>query len=180
MDKRTIIINVATKLFAERGFDNTSIAMICETANVSKGLIFHHFKSKNDLLREIFSKTTELMVEMNKLSTSNQTPHEELVGLINSIFKQLKSDKMYFQLNLNIMLQPKTREVLNDLIKERSSFLLKSVKSIFKKIDSKNSLIMSYMFIAELDGVALNYLCIFEKYPLAKIKKMLIKKYASK
>ena len=179
MNKKTTVLNIATKLFAERGFDNTSVAMICEEANVSKGLIFHHFKSKNDLLREIFSQTTKMMMELNKTSSSSQTPHEELINLINSVFKQLKTDKMYFQLNLNIMLQPKTREVLNDLIKERSSFLLNSVKSIFKKIDSKNALVMSYMFIAELDGVALNYLCIFEKYPLAKIKKKLIEKYTS-
>lgn len=65
MDKKTQIIEVATQLFSERGFENTPLSLICETAKVSKGLIFHHFKSKNHLLREIFSKTTTTIVEIN-------------------------------------------------------------------------------------------------------------------
>ena len=47
MGKRDQLIEIATKLFSERGFENTPLSVICETANVSKGLIFHHFKSKN-------------------------------------------------------------------------------------------------------------------------------------
>ena len=51
------------------------------------------------------------------------------------------------------MTQPKTRELLNDLIKERTSFILNSVQSIFEQIDSEKALINSYLFIAELDGI---------------------------
>ena len=180
MDKKTQVLDVATKLFAERGFENTSLSMVCKIANVSKGLIFHHFKSKNDLLREIFSQTTALMVEMNNSQQTISTPQEKLVELIEKVFAQLKTDKLFFQLNLNIMLQPGTRAVLNDLIQERSSFLLNSVKSIFHEIDPENAMIQSYLFIAELDGVALNYLCIFDEYPLLQIKAQLIHKYTSK
>jgi hypothetical protein len=34
------------------------------------------------------------------------------------------------------------------------------------------------MFIAELDGIALNYLGIYKDFPLQQIKKLIIKKYA--
>ena len=180
MDKKTQIIEVATQLFSERGFENTPLSLICETAKVSKGLIFHHFKSKNHLLREIFSKTTTTIVEINNNQQISPTPQEKILELIERFFRQLKADKMIFQLNLNMILQPNTREILNDLIQERSSFLLHSVKSIFDEIDYKNSMIMTYLFIAELDGIALNYLCIFEEYPLSQIKTQLINKYTSK
>ena len=76
------------------------------------------------------------------------------------------------------MVQPNTRKVLDDLIKERSSFILKKTKEIFDKIDMENSLVMSHMFIAELDGIALNYLGIYEDFPLQQVKKEIIKKYA--
>jgi len=178
MDKRDQIIRIATKLFSERGFDKTPLSVVCEEANVSKGLIFHHFKNKNDLLREIFKSTTKLIVEINRPQSSNQTAQEKLLELIESFFSQLKTDKLFFQLNLNVMLQPTTRDILDDLIKERSSFIMDSVKVIFDDINPTNSLVKSYLFISELDGIALNYLGIFDEFPLEEIKKEMILKYA--
>ncbi|WP_040282385.1 TetR/AcrR family transcriptional regulator [Psychroserpens damuponensis] len=177
MDKKTQIIEIATKLFSENGFENTSISRVCEASNVSKGLVFHHFKSKDGLLREIFSVTTKKIIEMNESINDEQKPMDRLYDLINSFFIQIKSDKLFFQLNLNVMTQPKTRELLNDLIKERSTFILTSVKQIFNQINTENAEIISYLFIAELDGIALNYLGIFDNYPLEQIKEQLIKKY---
>ncbi|AEL25167.1 TetR/AcrR family transcriptional regulator [Cyclobacterium marinum] len=178
MDKREQIIEIATKLFSERGYENTALSLVCEKANVSKGLISHHFKSKDGLLREIFLKTTQLIVEINRVDKENQTPSEQLIELLDSLFSKLASDKLFFQFNLNVMVQPNTRKVLDDLIKERSSFILKKTKEIFDKIDIENSLVMSHMFIAELDGISLNYLGIYEDFPLEQIKKEIIKKYA--
>ncbi len=178
MEKKEQIIAVATQLFSERGFENTPLSLVCEKAKVSKGLIFHHFKSKNDLLREIFSSTTRLIMEMNNQPPEQTAPKAQLVDLLESFFTQLEADKLFVQLNLNMILQPSTRAVLEDLIKERSSFILKSIRSIFDQIDQQNAKVLSYMLIAELDGIALNSLCIFEDYPLSEIKKHLIKRYA--
>ncbi len=178
MDKREQLIEIATKLFSERGYENTPLSAVCEKANVSKGLISHHFKSKDGLLREIFRKTTQLVVEINRVDKENQTPKEQLIGVLEAFFSQLESDKLFFQFNMNVMIQPNTRKVLDDLMKERSSFILRKTKEIFDKIDIENSLVMSHLFIAELDGIALNYLGIFEDFPLQQIKERIIKKYA--
>lgn len=180
MDKREQLIEIATKLFSERGYENTPLSAVCEKANVSKGLIFHHFKSKDGLLREIFLKTTKLIVEINATEYKNQTPHEQLIELLESFFSLLESDKLFFQFNMNVIIQPNTKKVLDDLIKERSVFLLKKTKEIFDKIDAENSLVKSYMFIAELDGIALSYLGIYEDFPLQQIKEQIIKKYAQR
>lgn len=177
MDKKTRIVEIATKLFSENGFDNTSISKVCEASNVSKGLVFHHFKSKDELLREIFTNTTEKIIKLNESVNQEQPALERLLDLIKSFFTQIELDKMFFQLNLNVITQPKTKELLNDLIKERSAFILNSVKQLFQQIDEENAEVNSYLFIAELDGIALNYLGIFDDYPLAKIKNQLIKKY---
>ncbi len=176
-NKKEKILQAATALFAQRGFENTSVAQICKEASVSKGLIYHHFTTKNDLLREIFSSTTERMIAMNDSSELEVDAKEQLTNLIEELFSQLQTDKLFFQLNLNIMLQPETRSVLNDLIKERSSYLLESIKKIFNHIDNENSEVLSYMLIAELDGIALDYLTVFENYPIDKLKKHLLKKY---
>ncbi|MEQ9375997.1 MAG: TetR/AcrR family transcriptional regulator [Imperialibacter sp.] len=178
MDKRTELIEIATQLFSERGFENTPLSVVCETANVSKGLISHHFKSKDGLLREIFKRTTDLIVEMNQIDQVNLSAQERLIQLIESFFSQLQVDKLFFQFNLNMIVQPSTREVLADLITERSSFILKATLSIFNEIDPENSLVKSHMFIAELDGIALSYLGVYKEFPLGQIKELLIKKYS--
>ena len=180
MDKRELLIEISTKLFSERGFENTPLSVVCETANVSKGLISHHFKSKNGLLREIFMKTTKMMVDMNATEIASLSPQERLIQLLESFFKQLESDKLLLQFNLNVMVQPSTREVLNDLIKERSSFILKATQKLFEEIYPTDSLAKSYLFIAELDGIALNYLAIYDDYPLQQVKDQLLKKYTSR
>ena len=123
-------------------------------------------------------KTTKLIVEINTTKSENLSPNERLTELLESFFLQLKADKLFFQFNLNVIVQPSTREVLNDLIKERSSFILEATKTIFDKIDAPNSLVKSHMFIAELDGIALSYLSIYEDFPLKQIKEHIIKKYS--
>ncbi len=177
MDKREELISIATELFSERGFESTPLSLICDKANVSKGLISHHFKSKNGLLREIFLKTTTTIIEINNVDKSRSTAKEQLRELLESFFLQLESDKMHFQFNLNIIAHPYTRAILSDLIKERSELILESVQKIFTQIDPETSLIMSHMLIAELDGISLNYLAIYEDFPLHEIKTLFIKKY---
>ncbi|MBL1151002.1 MAG: TetR/AcrR family transcriptional regulator [Armatimonadetes bacterium] len=50
--RRCQLIEAALELFAERGFDATTIKDICERAGVAPGLIYHYFESKESLLLE--------------------------------------------------------------------------------------------------------------------------------
>ncbi len=45
------ILNIARKLFAERGFHGTTTYELARAAGVSEALLFRHFKSKRDLYR---------------------------------------------------------------------------------------------------------------------------------
>jgi AcrR family transcriptional regulator len=49
-ETREKIFNAAIKLFKEYGFDNTTIDMISEEADVARGTIFLHFTSKEAIL----------------------------------------------------------------------------------------------------------------------------------
>jgi AcrR family transcriptional regulator len=48
------IMAVAEQLFAEKGFNGTSIDKIARNAGVNKGLIYYHFKDKQDIVVSIF------------------------------------------------------------------------------------------------------------------------------
>lgn len=52
-DKREILLEAAISLFGERGFWNTSTALVAKHAGVATGTLFNYFPSKSDLIREV-------------------------------------------------------------------------------------------------------------------------------
>ncbi|MFE5672032.1 TetR/AcrR family transcriptional regulator [Agromyces sp. NPDC056523] len=57
---RTLILDAAERLFADRGFDATPTAAIARTAGVPKGLLFYYFPTKADLLRALIGERLDL------------------------------------------------------------------------------------------------------------------------
>lgn len=179
MDKREQIIETAIKLFAENGFEKTSISTICAKADTSKGLVFHHFKTKDELLREIFARITEIIGSASKEYKQKTDPVERLIAFIESIFTAMSvgEHKYIYQLNFNVMFQPSTRRLLQDLIEERTTILQTEVKEIFDFLGYESSSILSKLFVAEIDGIALNYLFLGEDFNLVAVKQVFIEKY---
>ncbi len=58
-EARDKILATATRLFAEQGYDNTSLSQVARQAKVSKALIFWHFDCKEKLYRSALRKTLE-------------------------------------------------------------------------------------------------------------------------
>lgn len=59
MGRKQAIIESATRLFAQKGFAETSTAEIAEDAGVAHGTLFYHFKNKRGIIHEIFSMAGE-------------------------------------------------------------------------------------------------------------------------
>lgn len=57
------LIRSATRLFAEHGFDHTSVQQIVDAAQVTKGALYHYFDSKDDLLYEVYHRVLALQME---------------------------------------------------------------------------------------------------------------------
>ncbi len=51
-----LILDVSTRLFSEKGYDDTSLQDIINETKLSKGAIYHHFGSKEDILKAIFHR----------------------------------------------------------------------------------------------------------------------------
>lgn len=55
-----LILETAMKLFSEKGYEHTSIQdIINNLGGLSKGAIYHHFRSKEDILNAVTAKMTE-------------------------------------------------------------------------------------------------------------------------
>lgn len=60
---REDLIQAANQLFEANGYAHTSINDICDVLGITKGALFHHFKNKQELFREVW---TRLQVEMDQ------------------------------------------------------------------------------------------------------------------
>ena len=66
---RQRILKAAVRLFADRGYEATSIRTIAARANVNQAAINYHFKSKDGLYHEVLRRALR-----DSLSTSFPTP----------------------------------------------------------------------------------------------------------
>jgi AcrR family transcriptional regulator len=55
---RDLLIDVATRLFMQHGFDGVSMQQIATAANMTKGSPYYHFKGKEDLFLNVFTQRT--------------------------------------------------------------------------------------------------------------------------
>ena len=58
------ILDVAMRLFKEKGFEHTTIQDIVDQLDVTKGAIYHHFKSKEEILDAAVSRESEPLMRL--------------------------------------------------------------------------------------------------------------------
>jgi AcrR family transcriptional regulator len=71
------LLAVASALFAERGFAQTSVQDIVERAGVTKGAMYHYYSAKDDLLQEIYSRLLELQAARLEAVADSDLPVRE-------------------------------------------------------------------------------------------------------
>jgi AcrR family transcriptional regulator len=57
------LMRVSVELFAEYGYAQTSVQQIVDAAGVTKGALYHYFKSKDDLLFDIYDRLLSMQRE---------------------------------------------------------------------------------------------------------------------
>jgi AcrR family transcriptional regulator len=61
-DKRRQLLDAAVRVFARKGFHASRVGDIAEEAGVAHGLLYHYFKSKDEVLQAVFRENWSLLV----------------------------------------------------------------------------------------------------------------------
>jgi AcrR family transcriptional regulator len=90
MDKpdtvRDRVLRAAVELFAEQGYDKTSVQEVVERAGVTKGALYHYFTAKDDLLFEIYrTLLAEQMAGLDRIVALGRPPAETLRLIIEDL-----------------------------------------------------------------------------------------------
>ncbi len=86
IDKRRQILDAAIRVFARQGFHSTRVSDIADEAGVAYGLVYHYFKSKDEVLNELFSERWSLLLtaieEADREGASPRAKLEAVAGFI--------------------------------------------------------------------------------------------------
>jgi AcrR family transcriptional regulator len=77
--RRSELIEAALRLFAERGFRATTIADIADATGTAHGLVYHYFRSKDELLEAVLDRYTFLPQLRALLAVSPDRPASEVL-----------------------------------------------------------------------------------------------------
>jgi AcrR family transcriptional regulator len=82
-DARARVLAAAVELFAQHGYDGTSVAQVITQAGVAKGGFYHHFASKEALLYEVYGDLIGRQLRgMDEIVGRGLRPAETLRALI--------------------------------------------------------------------------------------------------
>ena len=98
VDSRQEILRTAARLFQQRGYDATSMNDVATALRLSKGGLYHHFQSKDEILFEI----------MNHAMDITQERVIEPVRRIEGAEQRLRT---LIQLHIEVVLSPRDREI---------------------------------------------------------------------
>lgn len=74
-ERKQEILDAAERLFASKGFDNTSISNILEETGIARGTLYYHFKSKEELLDAVIERMIEGMtVRAKEIADRREIP----------------------------------------------------------------------------------------------------------
>ena len=108
-DKKQRILDVALRLFTQRGYFNTSVHDIQHEAQVSIGSIYHHFANKEAIAKELFDSTEEKMyTAITGIIANYSSSEERCKAIVFYLFDVTESNPEF----MHYMLYAKHREFL--------------------------------------------------------------------
>jgi AcrR family transcriptional regulator len=92
VDKRRQILDAAVRVFARQGFHSTRVSDIADEAGVAYGLVYHYFRSKDQVLNELFSERWSLLLAAIEETDGGAPARQRLAGVAGFIVDSYRHD----------------------------------------------------------------------------------------
>jgi AcrR family transcriptional regulator len=98
VDHRQEILRTAARLFQQRGYDATSMNDVAAALKLSKGGLYHHFQSKDQILFEIMNHAMEIT-------------QQRVINPVRGIADPEERLRALIRLHIEVVLSPRDREI---------------------------------------------------------------------
>jgi AcrR family transcriptional regulator len=98
VDSRQEILRTAARLFQQRGYDATSMNDVAAALKLSKGGLYHHFQSKDEILFEIMTHAMDIT-------------QARVIDPVRNIAGAEERLRALMRLHIEVVLSPRDREI---------------------------------------------------------------------
>lgn len=82
-ERKNEILDVAGRLFAQKGYDSTSTNDILEEIGIARGTLYYHFKSKEDILDAMIDRMMgQMLMQAKAVAEQNEVPVQRRLTMI--------------------------------------------------------------------------------------------------
>ena len=171
LERRQELIEAGILCLGKGGMSAFTIDQICKQARVSRGLINHHFDTKEDLLLCIYAQMTEYLLR----DISHKSQFEQIASFIESSFDKNSFKKSNLRAWLAIWGEVATNSRMKALHQERYARYKQQLITALQHIASSTGLTLDAEYVARhlialIDGLWLEYCLNAEGYLLADAK----------
>jgi AcrR family transcriptional regulator len=164
-------MEVALQIIAEQGFNNTSISKIAQRANISKGLMYNYFESKEDLMLSIMIDGFNHLTEAFDPNRDGILTTDEMHYFIDRTFETLESNIRFWRMYFMVLLQPDVLKLIEPHIIKALGPFLQTAYEYFANKGYENPEVEVRFMSALLDGVGLHFVMDPHNFPLEGVKK---------
>ena len=169
--RREELIEAGIACLGKGGMTAFTIDQICRQAGVSRGLINHHFKTKEELLVSIYGHMTDYLLRENPADS----PRQQIAAFIENSFDAASFNKSSLRAWLAIWGQVATNSELKALHQSRySHYRRRLIDALIRIADIEKLDIeadsIARQLIALIDGLWLEYCLHSEGFSLAVAK----------
>jgi len=172
-----LILESALELFAEDGYNGTSMQSIAKKAGVSKGNLYNYFEGKEQLLEAVLMNGINQLAEIFDEPSTEILTENEFEHVIRDNFKMLRSNKIFWKLYYKLFAQTKVQLLFTRIFAPFLEQYLMIFEAYYKKKGDENSNATALLLGSVLDGVSLGYLMMEDTYPLDEVVDQIIIKF---
>lgn len=176
------ILHTALSLFCEKGYYSTSIEDIARQAEISKGLLYHYFSSKEEVLAALVEiRINDVLIVMNAAKTKS-TPAKQIQHIAEGALDDVRRKPEVFRFYLHLFTQPRLDPVVakytQQLMDEQARHF-KVQTEMFVALGVENPRQRSLYFSSTLQGIMLMYSTYPKSFPLNQVKAQVIAEFCN-
>ena len=173
---RRRIIEQALALFAEHGYEGTSVRMIADAAGTSPGLLYNYFENKQALLHAIFEESVA-DVRASFAVADAAPPGERLERLVRSSFEILRRNMPFWRLSYGVRMQPAVLAGLGPELHEWTAMIRRTLQGYLRDAGVARPDVEAAALFALIDGISQHYVLDPDRYPLDAVIDLVVARY---
>lgn len=116
--RREKLLEAATEVFAERGYEGARVEQIADVAEVSPGLLYRHFEGKQELYEELLLLANRQLLEhLAQAAAPNLPTDQRVLRGLDAFFGFVEGHRNLWRLIMKDVVEPEIAAIREDVVR---------------------------------------------------------------